>query len=103
MQTPAGRHTLYGCDICQRVCPLNIPAKRTGEALLAADFSLRSESNTAASLFLPEFSPRPEIASLTPEKALSLTDDEFSRLFKGSPIKRAKAAGLRRNARSMLD
>ena len=86
VSTPAGRQCLFGCDICLRVCPHNrqIP------------------SSTIA-----EFYPLPTLKDLVeetggPEKlqnrCLTMTQEEFSRLFKGSPIKRAKLAGLHRNA-----
>lgn len=75
--TPAARHTLYGCDICLRVCPLNRGVPPTG---------------------IPDFQPRREVMCLTAEEAAGMTQGDFSVIFKGSPIKRAKLAGLRRNA-----
>lgn len=80
MQTPAGVRTLYGCDICQRVCPHNRNVPPTTIA---------------------EFAPSPFILSLDKATALSLDQTSFSRQFKGSPIKRAKLAGLLRNARNL--
>lgn len=77
MATEAGRNTLYGCDRCLSACPLN--------------------RGVAAST-IPEFALREGLESLDKEKVATMNQDEFSRLFKGSPIKRAKLAGLRRNA-----
>lgn len=68
---------VYGCDICQEVCPHNRGAAQT-----------RIEG----------FAPRPEIVTLGREDILSMRQEDFSRIFKGSPIKRAKLAGLVRNA-----
>jgi epoxyqueuosine reductase len=68
---------IFGCDICQAVCPHNV--------------------KTAAALH-PEFSPRPEVGSrpaLIP--LLNISETEFRRKFRGSPVKRTKRRGLRRN------
>ena len=75
--TCAARNTLFGCDICLRVCPHNRGVPPTG---------------------IPEFQPRREVMGLTAEEAAGMTQGDFSVMFKGSPIKRAKLSGLRRNA-----
>ncbi len=67
---------IFGCDICQEVCPWNSKAVPTPE---------------------PGFHPRdgnlaPKLLSL-----IGMTQQEFSRRFKGSPIKRAKRRGFLRN------
>ena len=71
-----GRH-VFGCDICQDVCPWNRKAPAT----------------TAA-----EFSPRPGLVNPALDWLTELSPDEFRNTFRGSPIRRAKPAGLRRNA-----
>jgi epoxyqueuosine reductase len=71
-----GRH-VFGCDICQDVCPWN----RKAPATSAAEFQAREELVNPALDWLAEMSP-----------------EEFSRTFRGSPVKRAKRTGLRRNA-----
>jgi epoxyqueuosine reductase len=77
---------IYGCDICQEVCPWNVSFARP---------------NT-----VPEFVPRAALASndaLTiARELLAMTQDEFSAAFKGSPMKRAKLRGLKRNASIVL-
>ena len=70
-----GTH-VYGCDICQEVCPYNRPAPRSDEA---------------------EWQPR---AGLDLPRLVDLwqrPDAELRRLTKGGPMTRAKVAGLRRN------
>src|SRR5580692_7232010 len=75
-----GRH-VFGCDICQDVCPWNRRAPATA---------------------LPNFQPRqPEGRSLfSPdlEWLVSLKEEEFRAAFRGSPVKRAKWRGMVRNA-----
>jgi epoxyqueuosine reductase len=72
---------LYGCDICQDVCPWNRFEETTSEAR----FDPR-EGNVNASLS--------EIEELTPET--------YAERFRGSAMKRAKLAGLQRNARALI-
>lgn len=71
-----GEH-IFGCDICQAVCPHNV--------------------RTAAARH-PELAPRPETGArpdLIP--LLNISEAEFRRRFRGSPVKRTKRRGLRRN------
>ncbi len=50
----------------------------------------------------PAFQPRDITTNSTVEDILALTEDQFRVAFKGSPVKRAKCAGLRRNALAAL-
>jgi len=68
---------IYGCDICQEVCPWN-----------------EKFSETAV---LPEFQPRQEILNWTNEDWQNLDEEQFRKLFKGSAVKRTKYVGLKRN------
>jgi epoxyqueuosine reductase len=74
-----GRH-IFGCDICQDVCPWN----RKAPATTALEFEPRP------GLFNPALA---EIA----EKLANMSDEEFRQAFRGSPIRRTKRSGLRRN------
>ena len=69
---------VYGCDVCQSVCPHNLNAPTTNIA---------------------EFLPRKEILNLTHDDIDTITQEEFSRIFRHSAIKRTKLAGLQRNNR----
>ncbi len=71
-----GRH-VFGCDICQDVCPWNRKAPATSA---------------------PEFAPRPELVNPALDWLAEISEEEFRRTFRGSPVRRAKHSGLRRNA-----
>jgi epoxyqueuosine reductase len=72
-------HHIFGCDICQDVCPWN---NKTGNAPPTS---------------LPEFQPKEQL--FHPElRGLAQMDEEtYRRTFRGSPVKRAKYSGLKRN------
>ncbi len=69
---------IFGCDICQDVCPWNIKfSVPTAEA---------------------EFKPKSNNKELDLDEVINMSDDEFKQRFAQSPIKRAKLEGLKRNA-----
>ncbi len=76
MRAGMGRH-VFGCDICQDVCPWNRKAPAT----------------TAA-----EFQPREALVNPALEWVAEMKAEEFRGEFRGSPVRRAKLSGLRRNA-----
>ena len=67
---------MYGCDICQQVCPINSQA---------------TVHDTTA------LQPVPELMAMTKKEWEELTEDGYQKLFKGSAVKRAKYSGLKRN------
>lgn len=73
---PGIGHNVFGCDICQDVCPWN------RKSPLGSN---------------PEMAPRRELVNPALDWLASLTADEFRETFRKSPIKRTKLNGLRRN------
>jgi len=94
---PLMGNLIFGCDICQQVCPVNIVAER--RLGLRSDGKASSTSSHAVE-FHPrqEFHPRPDTGS-SPEliPLLALTEEQFRERFRLSPIRRAKRRGLLRN------
>lgn len=84
---------IYGCDICQEVCPLSSP-----EGFADSDPGSTPQINPAATV-IPEFLPRPALLELTPADLREMDQPTFSTIFARSAVKRAKLAGLRRNSR----
>lgn len=67
---------MFGCDVCQDVCPWNRFAKPHNE---------------------PNFVPSKELMGFSKQDWIELTEDTFKKVFKKSPVKRTKYNGLKRN------
>ena len=67
---------MFGCDICQQVCPWNRFARPHNE---------------------PEFEPHPDLLDMTKQDWVEITEEVFRKVFKKSAVKRTKYAGLKRN------
>ena len=67
---------MFGCDVCQMVCPWNRFATPHNE---------------------PAFNPNPDLLQLTKQEWVELTETVFGQLFKKSAVKRTKFSGLKRN------
>jgi epoxyqueuosine reductase len=67
---------MFGCDVCQDVCPWNRFSKAHKE---------------------PLFDPHPDVLSNSKKDWEDITKEVFSEIFKKSPLKRTKFEGLRRN------
>jgi epoxyqueuosine reductase len=67
---------IFGCDVCQDVCPWNRFSKSHNE---------------------PLFNPNPELLSMTKKDWEEITEETFKKVFKNSAVKRTKLDGLKRN------
>lgn len=73
---------MFGCDVCQDVCPWNRFSKAHSE---------------------PLFNPHPELLSMAKNDWEDITEDVFKKLFKNSAVKRTKFEGLQRNIRFLKE
>jgi epoxyqueuosine reductase len=67
---------MFGCDVCQDVCPWNRFSKPTGETA---------------------FAPMPEILNLSTNEWKAMSEEAFRSVFAQSPLKRARYKGIQRN------
>ncbi len=73
---------MFGCDICQDVCPWNKFSKAHNE---------------------PLFQPNPQLLSMSKKDWEEITEDVFLKIFQKSAVKRAKYQGLKRNINFLKD
>ena len=71
-------HWMFGCDVCQEVCPWNRFSKNHSE---------------------PLFNPNPKLLSMSKKDWEEITQETFNKVFKKSAVKRTKYSGLKRNVR----
>jgi epoxyqueuosine reductase len=72
---------LFGCDVCQEVCPWNRKAPMASE---------------------PAFLPRPDLQAVNLVELLGLSEEEFRQRFRGTALMRTRRRGLLRNAALVL-
>jgi epoxyqueuosine reductase len=73
---------VFGCDICQDICPWNLKSFSTDE---------------------PGFNPHPDLLNLTRKEWFEMDRPLFNRLFKNSAVKRTGYKGLKRNLKFIKD
>jgi epoxyqueuosine reductase len=73
---------MFGCDVCQDVCPWNRFSKPHSE---------------------PRFKPKPELLKKEPAEWRELTQEVFGHLFEKSPVQRTRYQGLMRNIKFLED
>lgn len=76
------KNWMFGCDICQDVCPWNRFSKPNN---------------------VPEFTPIPEILNLSTGEWQAITEEAFKKIFRHSPLKRPKFSGIQRNLKFIAD
>jgi epoxyqueuosine reductase len=81
LRAGVGSH-VYGCDVCQEVCPWNGSAPRSDD---------------------PAWQPRPAWDRVDLRTLVKRSDDELAEALSGSPMERTKAQGLRRNVSVALE
>jgi epoxyqueuosine reductase len=72
-------HHIFGCDICQDVCPWN------------------NKAGNAPPTSLQEFQPQEQLFHPDLRWLVQMDEETYRREFRGSPVKRAKYSGLKRN------
>jgi epoxyqueuosine reductase len=72
---------MFGCDVCQNVCPWN-----------------RFSTNHTE----PAFTPNTELLGMTQREWQEITQETFQQVFRKSPVKRTKYSGLKRNIEFLL-
>jgi len=73
---------MFGCDVCQDVCPWNKFSKSHNE---------------------PLFNPHPELLFMSKKDWEEITEDVFKKIFKNSAVKRTKFSGLKRNIKFLKE
>lgn len=73
---------MFGCDVCQDVCPWNRFSKPHSE---------------------PLFNPKPELLEMTKQDWEEITQEVFSKVFQKSAVKRTRFSGLNRNIKFLKD
>lgn len=73
---------MFGCDVCQDVCPWNRFSKSHNE---------------------PLFNPHPELLSMSKKDWEEITEETFRKVFKKSAVKRTKYSGLTRNIKFLKE
>jgi epoxyqueuosine reductase len=76
---PAMGHHIFGCDICQDVCPWN------------------NKAGNAPPTSVPEFQPQEQLYHPDLRRLAQMDEEAYRHAFRGSPVKRAKYSGLKRN------
>ncbi len=88
---PLMQDWVFGCDICQDVCPVNRKAGTSGQPIPPADVAMRRSPSASSG-------QANGMALLDLIELLEMSEDDFRARFAGTSIMRAKRIGMQRNA-----
>ena len=92
---PLMQDWVFGCDICQDVCPVNRNARSSATGL---NTGLNTETAGEPTRFSASSAVKKDPGLLDLVELLEMSEDQFRQRFQGTPLMRAKREGMQRNA-----
>ena len=95
---PLMQDWIFGCDICQDVCPVNRKARPSATGLNTGLNTERTEIFFDSSALSPSSAVNKDPGLLDLVELLEMSEEQFRQRFQGTPLMRAKREGMQRNA-----